>query len=118
MRPLDGPTAVIRADPAPGFKALRDDKFLKHDRITLEIGNAWNHHKNPVAEKAVQEVESKLLHNDPLGGPLSHVTLAIATANLNARIHSHGLSARDVDPERPVLQPTEPSPRPRHSTAE
>ena len=40
MRPLDGPTAVIRADPAPGFKALRDDQFLKHDRITLEIGNA------------------------------------------------------------------------------
>ena len=30
LRPLDGPTAVIRTDPAPGFKALRDDQLLKH----------------------------------------------------------------------------------------
>ena len=35
LRPLDGPTAVVRTNPAPGFKALRDDQLLKHHRITL-----------------------------------------------------------------------------------
>ena len=25
MRPLDGPPAVVRTDPAPGFKALTED---------------------------------------------------------------------------------------------
>jgi hypothetical protein len=62
MRPLDGPIAVIRTDPAPGFKALADDDTLKQHRISLEIGHAKNPNKNPVAERAVQEVVSELLH--------------------------------------------------------
>ena len=100
LRPLDGPTAVIRTDPAPGFKALRDDQLLKHHRITLEIGDAKNRNKNPIAERAVQEVESELLRHDPLGGPVTHVTLAVATANLNARLPSRGLSAREMWAQR------------------
>ena len=36
MRPLDGPPAVVRTDPAPDFKALTDDQQLKHHRITIE----------------------------------------------------------------------------------
>ena len=100
LRPLDGPTAVIRTDPAPGFKALRDDQLLKHHRITLEIGDAKNRNKNPVAERAVQEVESELLRHDPLGGPVNHVQLAVVTANLNARLRSRGLSAREMWTQR------------------
>ncbi|KAK3723315.1 hypothetical protein QZH41_014390 [Actinostola sp. cb2023] len=61
MRPLDGPPAVIRTDPAPGFKALTDDKFLHQQRITLEIGRVKNPNKNPVAKKAIQELENELL---------------------------------------------------------
>ena len=76
MRPLDGPTALIRTRPCPGFKVLTDDQLLTHHRITLEIGNAKNSNKNPVAERAVQEVESELLRHHPLGGPVSLVTLA------------------------------------------
>ncbi|XP_041374771.1 uncharacterized protein LOC121387650 [Gigantopelta aegis] len=37
LRPLDGPPAVIRTDPAPGFLALANDSFLHKHRITLEI---------------------------------------------------------------------------------
>ncbi|KAK3715784.1 hypothetical protein QZH41_018836, partial [Actinostola sp. cb2023] len=96
MRPLDGPPAVIRTDPAPGFKALTEDKFLHQQRITLEIGRVKNPNKNPVAEKAIQELENELLRLDPLGGSISSVTLAIATATLNARIRSRGLSAREM----------------------
>ena len=50
MRPLDGPYALIRTDPGPGFKALVDDAFLARHRITLEIGQPKNRNKNPVAE--------------------------------------------------------------------
>ena len=100
MRPLDGPPAVVRTDPAPGFKALTEDQQLKHHRITLDLGHPKNRNKNPVAERAVQEFENELLRHDPLGGPVSLLTLAVATANLNARIRSRGLSSREMWTQR------------------
>ena len=66
LRPLDGPPAVIRTDPAPGFKSLVNDQLLQQHRIVLELGNSKNANKNPVAEKAVQELEIELLRQDPL----------------------------------------------------
>ena len=53
LRPMDGPPAVIRTEPAPGLKALVDDPLLKKHRITIELGQAKNPNKNPVAERAV-----------------------------------------------------------------
>ena len=100
MRPLDGPPAVVRTDPAPGFKALTEDQQLKHHRITLDLGHPKNRNKNPVAERAVQEFENELLRHDPLGGPVSLLTLAVATANFNARIRSRGLSSREMWTQR------------------
>ena len=73
--PLDGPLAVIRTDPAPGFKSLVNDQLLQHHRIVLELGNPKNPNKNPVAKRAVQELEIELLRQDPLGGAVSDVTL-------------------------------------------
>ncbi|KAJ8414133.1 hypothetical protein AAFF_G00067310 [Aldrovandia affinis] len=60
--PLDGPFAVIRTDPAPGFAALAGDEVLAKHRLVVEVGNAKNINKNPVAEKAVQELQD----SDPL----------------------------------------------------
>ena len=100
MRPLDGPSAVIRTDLASGFKALTEDLLLQHHRITIEIGNAKNRNKNAVAERAVQEVENELLRHDPLSGPVSPVTLSVATATLNSRIRFCGLSAREMWTQR------------------
>ena len=57
MQPAAGPTAVVRVDPAPGFKALRDDEILLRHGIAIEIGREKNANKNPVAERAVQEFE-------------------------------------------------------------
>ena len=48
-RPLDGPPAVIRTDPAPGFKALANDVLLRSHRLSIEIGRVKNNNKNPVA---------------------------------------------------------------------
>ena len=100
MRPLDGPQAVIRTDPAAGFKSLVNDKLLQQHRITIELGHAKNPNKNPVAERAIQELESELLRQDPSGGADSSLTLALATATLNSRIRSRGLSAREMWTQR------------------
>ncbi|KAJ8346823.1 hypothetical protein SKAU_G00282240 [Synaphobranchus kaupii] len=100
MRPMDGPLAVVRTDPAPGFKALVGDGFLHQHRVTLELGHAKNPNKNPVAEKAIQEPTSELLRLDLLGGAVTPLTLAVATAALNSRIRSRGLSSREMWTQR------------------
>lgn len=96
FRPLDGPPAIIRVDPAPGFIALVNDPTLLRLGIRLEIGRIKNSNKNPVAEKAVSEVEDELLRQEPGGGPVSPLILAIATSQLNSRIRGRGLSAREI----------------------
>ncbi|XP_041367404.1 uncharacterized protein LOC121382005 [Gigantopelta aegis] len=96
LRPFDGPPAVIRTDPAPGFLALANDSFLHKHRITLEIGRVKNINKNPVAERAIQELENKLRHQDPTRGPVTPTELAIAVASLNSRIRNRGVSSREM----------------------
>lgn len=98
--PLDGPDAVVRVDPAPGLQALVNDPLLKKHRITVEIGRIKNKNKNPVAEKANQELEVELLKQDPLGRYVSPRDLALATAQLNCRIRARGLSAREMLTQR------------------
>ena len=102
MRPMDGPPAVIRTDPTPGFRALINDKLLHHHRITLEVDRAKNPNKNPVAEKAVQEFECELLRQEPLGGAvlLLSLTQVIATAAVKSRVRSRGLSSREMWTQR------------------
>lgn len=63
LHPLDGPRAVIRVDPAPGFLALREDALLYRYHINLEIGRVKSVNKNPVAEKAIAELEEAQSHN-------------------------------------------------------
>lgn len=73
VRPMDGPSAMIHIDPAPGFKVLVNDKSLHQHRVTLELGHAKNPNKNPVTERAIQELECELLCQDSL--QLSHPSL-------------------------------------------
>ena len=96
LLPLDGPLAVIRTDPAPGFAALRNDPLLSQHRITVEVGRAKNANKNPVAERAVQELEEEILRKEPGCRYVTPLSLAIATATLNSRIRGRGLSAREM----------------------
>ena len=100
MRPIDGPPAVLRTDPAPGFKALVNDPLLKQHRITIELGHAKNPNKNPIAKRAVQELETKLLRQEPLGGAVSPLTLSVATSGVNSRIRSRSLSSREMWTQR------------------
>jgi hypothetical protein len=87
---------TIRVDPAPGMVALQKDAALVRYGITLEVGRVKNKNKNPVAERAVEELGTELCHVNPHGGPVSEVGLAAATASLNARIRRDGLSSREL----------------------
>ena len=92
----DGPPATIRVDPAPGFRALKNDPTLLTLGITLEIGRAKNINKNPVAEKAVAEVEEELRRQAPNGEPITQLGLSIAISRLNFRLRRQGLSAYEL----------------------
>ena len=96
LRSLDGPHAVIRTDPAPGFQALQSDQLLQHHRITIEVGRIKNINHNPVAERAIQELSGEFLRDHLGSGTITPLQLSISVARLNSRIRSFGLSAREM----------------------
>ena len=46
---------------APEFVPLVDDSLLREHHICVEIGRVKNINKNPVAEKAIQELEGEIV---------------------------------------------------------
>ena len=61
---------------------------------------AKNPNKNPLAERAVHELETELVRQEPLGRVVSPLTFAIATSSLYSRIRSRGLSSREMWAQR------------------
>ena len=55
-----------------------------------------NVNKNPVAEKAIQELEHEILRVIKSPGPLMPISLHEATVSLNSRLRTDGLSAREI----------------------
>lgn len=53
-----------------------------------------------MAERAVEELGMECLHLSPDGSPLSRMTLALATSNMNGRLRKYGLSAREIWTQR------------------
>jgi hypothetical protein len=100
LRPMDGPFAVIRTDPAPGFQALVNDQMLQSHRISVEIGRVKNSNKNPIAERAVQELREHILRIDPSARAVSPLVLSLAVASVNCTIRQSGLSAREMLTQR------------------
>ena len=88
--------ATIRADGATPMQALQADRILAKYGISVEIGRVKNPNKNPVAEKAIQELQYELKRSYPDGGPLTSHGLAVAVASLNARLRNTGLSAKEL----------------------
>jgi len=78
LRCLHDGGATVRVDLAPGFCALATDPILFSHGITLEIGRVKNPNKNPIAERAIEELGLELLNLSPEGGPVSDVTLALS----------------------------------------
>ena len=96
LQPLQGPPSIIRTDCAPTFKSLVNDDQLRTQNLCVELGRTVNVNKNPVAERAIQELEAEISRLDPTNNPISASLLAIATANLNHQIRRPGLSAREM----------------------
>ncbi|XP_067664175.1 uncharacterized protein [Haliotis asinina] len=103
VRHLGDSGTTIRVDPAPGFVSLANDSILRTYAIHLEIGSPKNVNKNPVGERAIEELGMECLHLRPEGGPLSSIDLALATGCLNSRIRKGGLSSREVFTQRDQL---------------
>ena len=87
---------TVRVDGAPSFSSLVDDRDLQNSKIHLEVGRTKNCNKNPVAEKAIQELEFELKREYPNGQKITSHGLAIVTARLNMRIRNRGLSAKEI----------------------
>jgi hypothetical protein len=94
--PRDGPPAVIRTDGAPSFQSIAKEDTLSSYNIRIEIGRTKNPNKNPIAERAIQELEDELLRVVPRNDRINQTTLAIATAQINSRVRSSGLSSREL----------------------
>ncbi|CAC5388138.1 unnamed protein product [Mytilus coruscus] len=98
LKPLNGPSVVGRIDPAPGFRPLCDDSYLK--QLNISIGRVKNQNKNPVVDKAIAELEDELLREERDQSPLSVKTLVIVTTRLNSRLRQRGLSSRKLWTQR------------------
>ncbi|CAB3998268.1 Retrovirus-related Pol poly from transposon opus [Paramuricea clavata] len=59
-----------------------------------------NSNKNPVAEKAIAELEGELNRQVPNGGPVTELGLAITVSRLNARLRREGISADELWTQR------------------
>ncbi|CAG2247526.1 unnamed protein product [Mytilus edulis] len=78
----------------------QNDSYLKQLNISIEIGRVKNRNKNPVADKAIAELEDELLREEHDHSPLSENTLVIATTRLNSRLRQRGLSSRELWTQR------------------
>jgi len=93
--------ASIRVDPGPGLvKLANKDPLLISHGIHLDVGRIKNTNKNPVAERAIAELGDEILKISPEGGPISQVTLALATTAVNSKIRRDGLSSRELWTQR------------------
>ena len=86
----------IRVDTAPGFQALKKDKFLLSIGIELDFGRIKNKNKNPSIDKAIQDLEKEIKRLSPEAGPISAGLLAVAACNTNSRVRKCGLSAKEI----------------------
>ena len=93
-------TATVRVDPAPGFKSLVNDELLKRHNIQDIIGRSKNVNKNPVAERAIQEVEEQITKSEQHNTPINDTNLSLLIAKLNSKLRSNGLSSREMMTQR------------------
>lgn len=76
------------------------DQFLARHRLSIELGRVKNPNKNPVAERAIQELEDEALRSNLSNSALTPLSLSLITARSNTRIRSRGLSSREMWTQR------------------
>ena len=89
-------SSTIKVDCAPGLRSLKEDSQLHSLGIDITLGDEKNPNKNPVADKAIQELELELLKLTNSSSAISASILVQAVCNLNARIRHNNLSAKEM----------------------
>ena len=87
---------VVRVDGSTALQSLVTDAELKNMGILVDVGRLKNCNKNPIAEKAIQELEQELRKAHPDGRSVMQAELAGITAMLNGRVRNHGLSSKEI----------------------
>ena len=103
LRPSPQTKVIVRVDNASGYKALREDLILTKVNITLDFGRVHNKDKNPVVDKGISELISEMLRQQPEGGQINNIDLALAVNQLNARIRGRGLSSWEILTQRDTV---------------
>ena len=96
LKSLIGSTSIIRTDPATSLQSLHNDGSLQKFNLRVELGEAKNVNKNPIAESAVKELHAELVRLQPRGGKITDTTLAQAVSGMNNIIRQNKLSAREA----------------------
>ena len=71
-------------------------QYLQEYGLIVETGRTKNVNKNPVAEKAIGELESELRKMKPGGEPISTSDLVKAFRIMNMKYRNRGLSASEI----------------------
>ena len=64
--------------------------------MIFELGRTKNPNKNPVADKAIQELEDEIIRLEPSERPITTTQLNSALSRLNSRIRLQGLSSYEL----------------------
>ena len=86
----------IRIDNQSGMVALVNNKVLKKLNITVIPGDSKNINKNPVAERAVREIEDEMLKIQSPDREITASILAQATMAVNNKIRYTGYTANEL----------------------
>jgi hypothetical protein len=86
----------IRVDNQSGIASLKDDKVLNKLNIEVILGDSKNINKNPVAERAVREVEDEILKIQAPDREITTSILAQATMAVNNKIRYTGYTANEL----------------------
>ena len=96
MCPPTGHLIAIRTDPGTGFQALRNDPLIKHLNVVIEIGDEKNRNKNAISDRAISEFHEEVAKQQPTGGPISDITLALVIGVMNSRIRGSGHTSLEM----------------------
>ena len=103
FRPLAGTPLCVRVDGATGFQSLLNDRLLHSLNINLEVGEAKNSNRNPIAERGIEDFHAEVCRVKCEGGKLSEIELSLVIANLNCRVRESGHSAIELWTSRDMI---------------
>ena len=85
-----------RVDNQSGFVSLKGDMYLNKLNIDIVPGDSKNENKNPVAERAIREIEDEIQRIQSSDKKITASILAQATISVNNKIRYVGYSANEL----------------------